>query len=119
FVGVCTARPPHLPPPRATFVQARLALRKRATPAVRSGCAGAVEVLDAARLYLERGDYRTALVIGSETISPLLVPVFHDKDPDKIRMRDRLGLYSFGDAAAAMVLRGEDGDGHGPGILGS
>src|SRR5205085_1988815 len=75
------------------------------------------DVLEGARLYLERGDYRTALVIGSETISPLLVPVFHDKDPDKIRMRDRLGLYSFGDAAAAMVLRGEDGDG--PGILGS
>ena len=119
FIGVSTASPAQLLPPSATFVQDRLGLRKCATLEVRSGCAGAVEVLDAARLYLERGDYRTALVIGSETISPLLVPVFRDKDPDKIRMRDRLGLYSFGDAAAAMILRAEDGDGHGPGILGS
>jgi 3-oxoacyl-[acyl-carrier-protein] synthase-3 len=117
FIALSTASPDSLLPPVVTFVQDRLGLESCATLEVRSGCAGAVEALDVARLYLERGQYRTALVIGSETISPLLVPVFRDKSPDKIRMRDRLALYNFGDGAGALVLRATDEEG--PGILGS
>jgi 3-oxoacyl-[acyl-carrier-protein] synthase-3 len=84
---------------------------------IRSGCAGAVEAMDLARLHLERGDYRTAVVIGSEAISPLCVPIYLAGGPSKVRMRDRLGIYSFGDGAGAMVLGAEDGaDG---GILGA
>jgi 3-oxoacyl-[acyl-carrier-protein] synthase-3 len=98
-------------------VQEHLGLGKIAAIDIRSGCAGAVEALDVARLYLERGDFHTALVIGSETISPLTVPVFLGKDPEKVRMRDRLGIYNFGDGAGAMVLRAEDGESKG--ILGS
>jgi 3-oxoacyl-[acyl-carrier-protein] synthase-3 len=45
------------------------------------------------------------------------VPIFLGKDPDRVRMRDRLGLYNFGDGAGAMVLRGEDREG--AGILGA
>ena len=74
---------------------------------------GAVEALDFARLYLERGDYDTALVIGSEAISPLTVPVFLGQDPDRVRMRDRLGIYNFGDGAGAMVLRADEQEGVG------
>ena len=117
FIALSTASPDTLLPPVVTFVQDRLGIPRCATIEVRSGCAGAVEAMDVARLYLERGQYRTALVIGSETISPLLVPVFRGKSPDKIRMRDRLALYNFGDGAGAMVLRGFDG-GEG-GMLGS
>lgn len=107
-----TASPDYLLPPEATLVQDRLGLRRCATLEIRSGCAGAAEGLDVARLYLERGIYRTAVVVGSETISPLLVPMFRGKNPDGVRMRDRLTLYSFGDGAAAMVLQAfEDGDG--------
>jgi 3-oxoacyl-[acyl-carrier-protein] synthase III len=112
-----TASPEYHLPPTSTLVQEQLALGKCAAIDIRSGCAGAVEALDVARLYLERGDFDTALVIGSETISPLTVPVFLGKDPDKVRMRDRLGIYNFGDGAGAMVLRGEDEEG--VGILGS
>jgi hypothetical protein len=79
---------------------------------VRSGCAGFGEALDVARLYLENGIYQTAVVIGSEAISPLLVPLFLGKEPDAIRMRDRMNPYDFGDGAGAVVLRGgQDGEG--------
>jgi len=111
-----TASPDYLLPPAVTFVQEKLGLERCATMEIRSGCAGAVEAMDVARLYLERGIFRTALVIGSETISPLLVPVFHDKSPDSIRMRDRLALYNFGDGAGAILLEAFDG---GSGVVGS
>jgi 3-oxoacyl-[acyl-carrier-protein] synthase-3 len=112
-----TASPDSLLPPVVTFVQDRLGIPSCATLEIRSGCAGAVEGLDVARLYLERGQYRTAVVIGSETISPLLVPVFLGKDPGAIRMRDRLALYNFGDGAGAIVLQAAEAAGGG--VLGS
>jgi len=107
---VSTASPEYHLPPTSTFVQDKLGLERCASVDIRSGCAGAVEALDLARLYLERGDHRTAVVIGSEAISPLIVPVFRNVDPNKVRMRDRLGIYSFGDGAGAMVLQAGDGD---------
>jgi len=112
-----TASPDYLLPPLVTFVQEALGLRSCATIELRSGCAGAVEALDIARLYLERGPYKTAVVIGCEAISPLLAPVFLGKDPDQIRMRDRMNPYNFGDGAGSIVLRAGDGDGQG--ILGA
>jgi 3-oxoacyl-[acyl-carrier-protein] synthase-3 len=112
----CTSSAEYHLPPQVTFVQDRLGLERCAIIELRSGCAGAVEALDIARLYLERGDYQTAVVVGSEAISPLLVPIFRGKGPDAIRMRDRMTVYNFGDGAGAMVLQaGEDGEG----ILGS
>jgi 3-oxoacyl-[acyl-carrier-protein] synthase III len=114
---VSTASPEYHLPPSSTLVQEQLGLGKCAAIDIRSGCAGAVEALDVARLYLERGDFDTALVVGSETISPLTVPVFLGKDPEKVRMRDRLGIYNFGDGAGAMVLRADEQEG--VGLLGS
>jgi len=113
-----TASPDYHLPPVVTFVQDALGLRRCATVEIRSGCAGAVEGLDVARMYLERGQYRNAIVIGSEAISPLIVPLFAGQDPDRVRMRDKLGIYSFGDGAGAMVLSAFEEDG-GEGVLGS
>jgi 3-oxoacyl-[acyl-carrier-protein] synthase III len=112
-----TASPDYHLPATVTFVQDELGLERCATIEIRSGCAGAVEALDLARMYLERGQYDNAVVIGSEAISPLLVPIWLDQDPRKVRMRDRLGIYSFGDGAGAMVLTGHEGPGDG--VLGS
>jgi len=111
-----TASPDYLLPPLVTFVQEALGLERCATMEVRSGCAGFVEALDVARMYIERGQYTTAVVIGSEAISPLLVPVFMGKDPDSIRMRDRMNPYNFGDGAGAVVVRASR---NGHGIIGS
>jgi 3-oxoacyl-[acyl-carrier-protein] synthase III len=117
---VSTASPEYLLPPMVTFLQEKLGLERCATMEIRSGCAGAVEGLDVARLYLERGQYRTAVVVGSEAISPLLVPVFLGKESGSIRMRDRLNLYNFGDGAGAMVLRASrSDDGRAAGIRGA
>jgi 3-oxoacyl-[acyl-carrier-protein] synthase-3 len=115
---VSTASPEYHLPPASTFVQEKLGRESMAAVDIRSGCAGAVEALDLARMHLERGDYETAVVIGSEMISPLCAPVYLAGGPNKVRMRDRLGIYSFGDGAGAMVLRA-DGDGEGDGILGA
>jgi 3-oxoacyl-[acyl-carrier-protein] synthase-3 len=113
---VSTASPDYLLPPLVTFVQEALGLERCATTEIRSGCAGFGEGLDVARLYVESGQYKTAVVIGSEAISPLLVPVFLGKDPDKIRMRDRMNPYNFGDGAGAVVVRASES---GQGIVGS
>lgn len=114
---VSTASPEYHLPATSTFVQDRLGLTRCASVDIRSGCAGAVEALDLARMYLERGAYETAVVVGTEAISPLIVPLFAGQDPNRVRMRDRLGIYSFGDGAGAIVLRAGDGDT--AGVLGS
>jgi 3-oxoacyl-[acyl-carrier-protein] synthase-3 len=111
-----TASPDYLLPPLVTFVQESLGLERCATMEIRSGCAGFGEALDVARLYIEKGQYQTAVVIGSEAISPLIVPLFLGKDPDKIRMRDRMNPYNFGDGAGAVVVRASA---NGQGIIGS
>jgi 3-oxoacyl-[acyl-carrier-protein] synthase III len=118
LIVTSTASPDYLLPPLVTFVQESLGIEKCATMEIRSGCAGAVEALDVARLYLERGMYKSALVIGSESISPLLVPVFLGKEPDQIRMRDRMNPYNFGDGAGAIVLQATENGADG-GIMGS
>ncbi|MBO3749431.1 3-oxoacyl-ACP synthase III family protein [Streptosporangiaceae bacterium NEAU-GS5] len=110
-----TASPEYLLPPMVTYLQERMGLRACSAIEVRSGCAGFVEAMDVARLYLERGLKRTAVVVGSEVISPLLVPVFRGQDPSRIRMRDRMNPYNFGDGAGAMVLKADDGAGAGEG----
>jgi 3-oxoacyl-[acyl-carrier-protein] synthase III len=95
-----TASPEYLLPPMATLLQERLGIASCAAIDIRSGCAGFVEALDLARLYLERGEHRTALVVGSETISPLLVPVFRGRDPERIRMRERIKPSDPGEGSA-------------------
>ncbi len=107
---VSTASPEHLLPNVATTVQAYLGLEKCATIELRAGCAGAVQALDIARRQLADGTARTALVIGAESISPLLAPIYLGRDAESVRMRDRLTLYTFGDGAGAILLRAEPTD---------
>jgi 3-oxoacyl-[acyl-carrier-protein] synthase III len=114
LIVMSTASPDYPLPVAATYVQEQLGLERCAVIEVRAGCVGAVQALDTARRLLADGTYRTALVIGSESVSPLLAPVFVGRDPDSVRMRDRLTVYTFGDAAAALVLRaGEPGSAQG------
>ncbi|MEU6766176.1 3-oxoacyl-[acyl-carrier-protein] synthase III C-terminal domain-containing protein [Streptomyces sp. NPDC046853] len=105
-----TASPDNPLPAAATLVQERLGLERCAVMEFRAGCVGAVQAMDTARRLLADGTYRTALVIGAESISPLLAPVYLGGDPHKVRMRDRLTVYTFGDGAGAAVLRaGQEG----------
>jgi 3-oxoacyl-[acyl-carrier-protein] synthase-3 len=115
---VSTSSPEYHLPPTSTFVQEKLGRETMPAIDIRSGCAGAIEALDLARLHLERGDYDTAVVVGSGAISPLCVSVFVGNDPNKVRMRASLSIYSYADAAGAMVLRADAGD-EGDGIFGA
>jgi 3-oxoacyl-[acyl-carrier-protein] synthase-3 len=104
LIVLSTASPEYHLPTSASYVQEHLGLERCAVIELRAGCSGAVQGLDIARRYLADGTCRTALVIGSEAISPLLVPSYLGRAPDEVRMRDRLTVYNFGDGAAAVVL---------------
>jgi 3-oxoacyl-[acyl-carrier-protein] synthase-3 len=107
LIVVCTATPEYTLPNVATTLQHYLGLESVAAIEIRGACAGWVQALDLARRQLADGTVRTALVVGSESVSPLMAPLFLDKDPERVRMRDRLTLYTFGDGAGAVVLRAE------------
>ncbi len=107
---LATGTPDYTLPPTVNLVQEMLGLEKCATLEIRSAGAGGAQGLDLARMWIEQGRNRTALVIGSEAISPALAPVFLETEPEKIRMRDRMPLYMFGDGAGAMVVTAVEGD---------
>jgi 3-oxoacyl-[acyl-carrier-protein] synthase-3 len=106
-----TGTPDYQLPAVVNLVQERLDIEKCATLEIRSAGAGWPQGLDIARFYLEQGSYKTALVIGSESISPILAQVFLGKTPDRIRMRDRIPVFMFGDGAGAAVLQANDEEG--------
>ncbi len=105
-----TGTPEYHLPASVNLLQEKLGLERCATMELRSGGAGGCQGLDIARMYLERGVFSTALVVGAEAISPVMAPVFLGRDPNKIRMRDRLPLYMFGDGAGAFLLRASEED---------
>lgn len=107
LIVVCTATPEYSLPNVATTLQHYLGLESVAAIEIRGACAGWVQALDLARRQLADGTARTALVVGSEAGSPVLAPHFLGKAPDRVRMRDRLTLYTFGDGAGAVVMRAE------------
>jgi 3-oxoacyl-[acyl-carrier-protein] synthase III len=107
LIVACTATPEYTLPNVATTVQHYLGLESAGAIEIRGACAGWVQALDLARRHLADGTARTALVVGSDVASPLMAPLFLDKDPARVRMRDRLTLYTFGDGAGAVVLRAE------------
>src|SRR5262249_59677736 len=69
-----------------------------------AGGAGGAGRWHRAGRQLAAGSYRTAVVIGTEAISPLLPPIYLGRDPESVRFRDRLSMYNFGDGAGAVVL---------------
>src|SRR3954454_16963597 len=106
-----TGTPEYPLPATVNLVQGMLGIEKCATLEIRSGGAGWPQGVDIARFYLEQGSYETALVIGSESVSPVLAPIFLGKTPDQIRARDKMPVYMFGDGAAASVIQAKEGDG--------
>ena len=101
-----TGTPEYPLPATVNLVQEMLGLRECATLEIRSGGAGWPQGARHRPPLPRDGEYNDALVIGSESISPVLAPVYLGKDPEKIRMRDRMPLYMFGDGAAAARARG-------------
>jgi 3-oxoacyl-[acyl-carrier-protein] synthase-3 len=103
---LATATGDFILPPTPALVQDELGTRC-AVLEIRSGGAGVVQGLDIARLYLERGIYRTAAVVGADAISPVQAQIFGGGSK-RIKVRDRLLVYMFGDGAGAIIMQAGD-----------
>jgi 3-oxoacyl-[acyl-carrier-protein] synthase-3 len=96
-----TATPDKVFPSTACIIQRRLGVSGCAAFDVHAACSGFVYGLDLANRYLKTGGAKTALVIGSETLSRIT------------NWEDRSTAVLFGDGAGAVVLQVADE----PGIM--
>ncbi len=101
LIVVGTATPDKVFPSTACIIQRRLGVSGSAAFDVHAACSGFIYGLDVANRYMQTGGARTALVIGSETLSRIT------------NWEDRGTAVLFGDGAGAVVLQLADE----PGIL--
>lgn len=100
IVGTITGD--HLTPATACEVQAGLGADNAVAFDINAACSGFMFALHTAHLYLQSGMYRTALIIGAETLSKIM------------DWNDRSTCVLFGDGAGAAIVRRED---NGTGLL--
>ena len=101
LIVVGTATPDKVFPSTACIIQRRLGVSGGPAFDVHAACSGFIYGLDLANRYLQTGGAKTALVIGSETLSRIT------------NWEDRGTAVLFGDGAGAVVLQLADE----PGIL--
>ena len=101
MIVVATCTPDKIMPATACIVQRRLGAIGCPAIDINAACSGFVYALDYANRYMRTGGGRTALVIGSETLSRIT------------NWEDRTTAVLFGDGAGAVVLEASDA----PGIL--
>jgi 3-oxoacyl-[acyl-carrier-protein] synthase-3 len=99
LIIVATVTPDHLFPASACLVQDMLGANHAAAFDLSAGCTGFVYGLSVAASMLSSGMYRTALVIGAETLSSI------------IDWSDRSTCVLFGDGAGAVVLQVGENEG--------
>ncbi len=99
LVLVATTSPDRSLPATAALVQNQLGMSHGAAFDVQAVCSGFVYGLAVADNFLKAGQFRTALVIGAETLSRML------------DWNDRNTCVLFGDGAGAVVLTAEPGTG--------
>ncbi len=101
FLATCT--PERKFPSTAVLLQNRLDIKNAFSFDINAACTGFVYALDIAKKYIESGQIKYALVVGTEKITSLL------------DWSDRNTCVLFGDGAGAMIL----GSSNAPGILSS
>lgn len=94
ILGTVTAD--HLTPSCACEVQAMIGADRAVAFDVNAACSGFMFALHIANAYLQAGLYRTALVLGAETLSKIM------------DWSDRSTCVLFGDGAGAVVVRGDE-----------
>lgn len=95
LVICATATPDRTFPSTAVRIQAGLGVTKGAAFDIQAVCSGFVYALTTADNFLKTGQFRRALVVGSETFSRIL------------DWEDRATCVLFGDGAGALVLEAE------------
>ena len=101
FLATCT--PERKFPSTAVLLQNRLDIKNAFSFDINAACTGFVYALDIAKKYIESGQIKYALVVGTEKITSLL------------DWTDRNTCVLFGDGSGAMILSSSDE----PGILSS
>lgn len=99
LIIVATSTPDQTFPATATMVQADLGITVGAAFDVQAVCSGFVFALTTADALLKAGQFKAALIIGSETFSRIL------------DWTDRGTCVLFGDGAGAVVLEAIEGNG--------
>jgi 3-oxoacyl-[acyl-carrier-protein] synthase-3 len=103
LIIVATATPDYIFPSTACIMQAKLGVKGCAAFDIQAVCSGFVYALTIADKLIRSGQYRCALIVGSEVYSRIL------------DWNDRGTAVLFGDGAGAVVLKADTR----PGILGS
>lgn len=93
LIIVATVTPDTVFPAAACLLQDRLGARNGASFDLSAGCSGFVYAIVTAAQFLSQGVYRTALVVGAETLTRIT------------NWKDRSTCVLFGDGAGAVVLR--------------
>ena len=86
-------------PGTACEVQAAIGAKEAACFDLSAACSGFLFSLNTACTYLKSGEYKTALVVGADTLSKT------------VDWKDRGTCILFGDGAGAAVIRWEDSSG--------
>lgn len=104
IVGTITGD--YVTPSTACEIQAELGAKKAVCFDINAACSGFMFALHTAHAYLQSGVYKTALVLGAETLSKIM------------DWHDRSTCVLFGDGAGAAVVRAyQEGETQGKGIL--
>ena len=93
LIVVATATPDMFFPSTACFVQKALGIKEAVSFDVSAACSGFIYALETAKALMESGDYKQALVIGTEKLSSIT------------NWKDRSTCVLFGDGAGAAVLQ--------------
>ncbi len=98
LIIVGTSTPDMFFPSTACFVQAKIKAKNAVAFDLLGACSGFIFALATAKSFIESGQYKNALVIGSEVYSSI------------INWEDRTTCVLFGDGAGAVVLSRSEGD---------
>lgn len=96
LIIVATCTPDTLVPNTACLVQSELGAVYATAFDISAACSGFVFALNLVDVYMQTGMYRTALVIGAETLSRI------------VDWKDRTTCVLFADGAGAAVVRGAE-----------
>ncbi len=99
LIIVGTVSADHVTPACACEVQAEIGAYRAVAFDINAACSGFMFALNIANAYLQTGAYRTALIIGAETLSKIM------------DWSDRSTCVLFGDGAGAAVVRADEREG--------
>ena len=99
LIIVGTVSADHVTPACACEVQAAIGAVGAVAFDINAACSGFMFALNIAHAYLQTGVYKTALIIGAETLSKIM------------DWSDRSTCVLFGDGAGAAIVRADDREG--------